>query len=649
MFKSILYNVTLVTSLFLFTSMCFASDFDNYLQAIENGSNEERVVARQMLKREGIRAVPPLIELLQHEDQLVWRNARNILADIVNMVAAAPIDEDMAKVIENYTKSRNVKNHHRRSFEALPQEVKERVEVTDSLMALVLDENTPSHAVIEGLRLLGVIAPADYGLVGLIDLLEKPEYSGEVYSAVKMIGTSTELPLSMLVYYSFVTRRIELVEDYILKGGNWDTGINLYLDGLLLSNAQHHAPSIVGLARFGDATVIPAIMDAVKKNPELEAPALMGLNDMQGLESYEALLAAYPETSQEMQLGLLGVFGRAQHELFLPLLLENVGSDDVGRQTAAFNALVQSDLPGGVDAIVQYVANRPEDDRKFEVMDLLAYADRLHDKGAKAAAGKAYLGLYRSASHPDDKDIAFQGIKRYPSPEAYDLILADLDLEKLDEVSSETLIALNVMINKESNPEAYAKIREALYGIIKETSNVQSVLNMAAKQGASDQFLSMLGFVQDWYLIGPFPWSSAEGFTANPVGAPVVDLKASFSVDGEPRTWKKVRTGQIVNLMGLMGAESNVSSYAYATVMSPAEMDAQVRVGSDDGVQVWLNGESVHENNVDRGMALDQDIVNVKLKKGENKLLLQVSQGGGGWGFMCRLTQPDSSPLSSNN
>jgi len=93
-----------------------------------------------------------------------------------------------------------------------------------------------------------------------------------------------------------------------------------------------------------------------------------------------------------------------------------------------------------------------------------------------------------------------------------------------------------------------------------------------------------------------------------------------------------------------MGAESNVTSYA--TVMSSTEMDTQVRVGTDDGLQVWLNGESVH---VDRGMALNQDIVNVKLKKGENTLLLQVSQGGGGWGFMCRLTQPHGSPLSPNN
>ena len=73
------------------------------------------------------------------------------------------------------------------------------------------------------------------------------------------------------------------------------------------------------------------------------------------------------------------------------------------------------------------------------------------------------------------------------------------------------------------------------------------------------------------------------------------------------------------------------SSYAYINVVSPDDRSGLCWVGSDDSIKVWLNGEEVHKNAVDRGAGNFQDKFNVSLNKGDNPLLVKVSEKGGGW------------------
>ena len=56
-------------------------------------------------------------------------------------------------------------------------------------------------------------------------------------------------------------------------------------------------------------------------------------------------------------------------------------------------------------------------------------------------------------------------------------------------------------------------------------------------------------------------------------------------------------------------------------------------VGSDDSIKVWLNGEVVHTNATNRGRGRWQDEFTVNLVKGDNLLLVKVSERGGGWGM----------------
>ena len=59
-------------------------------------------------------------------------------------------------------------------------------------------------------------------------------------------------------------------------------------------------------------------------------------------------------------------------------------------------------------------------------------------------------------------------------------------------------------------------------------------------------------------------------------------------------------------------------------------------VNSDDSIKVWINGEVVHTNVVNRGRgnaATFQDTFKIDLKKGNNLVMVKVSERTGGWGM----------------
>ena len=82
---------------------------------------------------------------------------------------------------------------------------------------------------------------------------------------------------------------------------------------------------------------------------------------------------------------------------------------------------------------------------------------------------------------------------------------------------------------------------------------------------------------------------------------------------------------------------NDVTSYALITLKTiKAQRDVTMGVNSDDSIKVWLNGEEVHNNPVNRGRGnanAFQDTFEVDLKRGSNLLMVKVSERGGGWGM----------------
>jgi hypothetical protein len=87
--------------------------------------------------------------------------------------------------------------------------------------------------------------------------------------------------------------------------------------------------------------------------------------------------------------------------------------------------------------------------------------------------------------------------------------------------------------------------------------------------------------------------------------------------------------------------------YARTTIESDRDQVRKLSIGYSDDVSVFFNGKILFrgrsaQNFRDPGflgiMNPENDAVYLPLKKGSNELMLAVSELGGGWGFICRLT-----------
>ena len=133
-----------------------------------------------------------------------------------------------------------------------------------------------------------------------------------------------------------------------------------------------------------------------------------------------------------------------------------------------------------------------------------------------------------------------------------------------------------------------------------------------------------------------------QGATAgNPVGNKVWTAGTLSPEGGD-------NINEMVNATGLgSGNVDHHVAYGSVNLNSPREQKTKMLVGSDDAVKVWLNGNLVHNNPVNRGAGDFQDQFSVTLKQGTNILLIAVYEGVGGWsGFFGFETGTEYTVLS---
>ncbi|MDE0483724.1 MAG: hypothetical protein OXI67_14170 [Candidatus Poribacteria bacterium] len=89
----------------------------------------------------------------------------------------------------------------------------------------------------------------------------------------------------------------------------------------------------------------------------------------------------------------------------------------------------------------------------------------------------------------------------------------------------------------------------------------------------------------------------------------------------------------IANEIGADQPFDDITAYGLVTLVADEAMKGvSLLIGSDDSIKVWLNGEVVHTNAVNRGRSRWQDEFEVDLKRGNNLLMVKCSERGGGWG-----------------
>lgn len=150
--------------------------------------------------------------------------------------------------------------------------------------------------------------------------------------------------------------------------------------------------------------------------------------------------------------------------------------------------------------------------------------------------------------------------------------------------------------------------------------------------------LKQPGVVDTFQMAGPIP--AADGPASFGTRAPPEQQPggpfAPFIVGDKTYQWTPL---SITDARGLQPLEMPANSMIYlsATIDAPSAGAAILSCASDDGIQVWLNGNIVHTNDIDRGALPDMDRLPVALTAGANVLLVKVNNRSGAAGVQARI------------
>jgi len=169
------------------------------------------------------------------------------------------------------------------------------------------------------------------------------------------------------------------------------------------------------------------------------------------------------------------------------------------------------------------------------------------------------------------------------------------------------------------------------------------------RQYKSDDFLQMLNFVKTFKIIGPFGRKGLDNFSQVFPPEEELDFNAAYPGSVDRVNWQtaSIDNKGYLDFLKFLSPSDWVCAYACCKVISPKAVPAQLRLGTNDTATLWLNGQKLLSKNIERSAAPDSDILPVRLKKGENTILIKVCNTELNWGLYLRLTDENTHPLKN--
>jgi len=399
-------------------------------------------------------------------------------------------------------------------------------------------------------------------------------------------------------------------------------------------------------ARSEGLDCVPVLLDALAD----EAPAVRGvarefLTALPGTEVTDRILVTLEEARPPIRARLLEILAR-RRDPEAPATLRRFFTDPVAEvRLAALEAARLTPDPG-LRAALAGILNAPDrsrEERRAAAAALLDQAAALEREGLGSDAAELYLLLLdrRELAAPATVAGAMRGLAALGHAEAAARLEALAAEGPHRHEAERALVTLGgVLAARGGERETCERILTRLCTTSPSRSVRQDAARILRRLGVdTTSFAQKAGFLVRWRLDGPHPLPGKGDFAVHP-----------FGDQGPPTAdWLEMVTEDldgVVDLLPRFTKTEQVAAWAWTAFRVDREVDAELRIGSDDGVAVWLDGRLVHQNDVYRGLAVDQDKVPVHLAPGRHTLLLRITQGGGDWRFTVRLTDPDGRPLA---
>jgi len=171
----------------------------------------------------------------------------------------------------------------------------------------------------------------------------------------------------------------------------------------------------------------------------------------------------------------------------------------------------------------------------------------------------------------------------------------------------------------------------------------------------SQQLIDDEGFIRTWLILSPVP-NTAGGDIGQGIDKWHIKDEAKVApkegdklkVGDKELRWEKVHSQDyFFDLDTGSGPRDNCVAYAVIYLVAPEERkDVDVRIGSDDGAKVYLNGKGIGRAASSRAIGKDQNTFsNVTLIKGVNRVVFKIVNGRGDWSGALRFVDKDGNPI----
>ncbi|MGP0064224.1 MAG: PVC-type heme-binding CxxCH protein, partial [Isosphaeraceae bacterium] len=379
------------------------------------------------------------------------------------------------------------------------------------------------------------------------------------------------------------------------------------------------------LGKMDDKEALDVLIAAIR-DPESPAPvresSLEAVETIGTSKAVKALsdLLTRNTLSPARQPGVIAALGRSKDLGAMPPLLGSLKSPVPAVRAAAIDALIAI-LKGRKESyraeVIQPVRGLLTDRDLTVRHRAIAATAALEDRGAIPA-------LLTAAESPDSRFEAALALAAMPDLRALQVYLRGLSGKNTE--------------LRRASASAIAELRDQAAPVLDQLAHRHELAPSLLPELRT--IYAALRPVTDWRVAGPFAIDASPSIDATKP----IDPKASFEgAEGRHVTWRSVKPvnsrGQ-VDLGRTYSHKDGLAAYGYAEIQSPVERRAQMAVGSDDTLTVWLNGKEVYKFADSRGFVHEHARFDMTLKKGTNKLLIQCGNHGGPWQYAIAVTAP---------
>ncbi|MCC7491478.1 MAG: ThuA domain-containing protein [Fimbriimonadaceae bacterium] len=358
--------------------------------------------------------------------------------------------------------------------------------------------------------------------------------------------------------------------------------------------------AIAALARPAGGDPAPLLVLAGDPDPLVRAAVCTALGQQRAAAAEPALVKATQDAVAEVRLAAVQALGKLATPGAKTALLAALRAPDENQRRAALSALTATD-PATRGALLELLRTTPQTLGDSGA----AMVDKLAAQAGETAVYEVLAGLLGSAASGATKQAALRAVARSGRPEAGELLT------------------------------------RALFA-------TDDNLRRAAIAALTGVELGTLGgkltpHVRAWKVIGPFANPNGQDAHDTAYGPETsTDPTAEFDGAKGKVTWKDADApnGRL-NLRQAIANGDNFAGYAACTIVAPAALTCELRIGSDDGAKAWLNGQLIYNRKAFRGLVVDDERVTINLQPGPNRLLVKVLQGAGDWLLTARLARAE--------